>query len=225
MRTNIFLLTSAFINRSFLRMHTPISKPSLNMEMHMPIWKPIPIDKQINIHYKLNNEQLTTICNNLKQQDKYRIIPTINNEFMLTVNLLTSTLNQTVEYKTYLSIAVKDKFIGIYGHYILEYIDPIKFTMINNTNQYLYLFSNITLLSLYFNYSYDKSALIDNKYNFVFKYDNTTDDIIFYTDINRDKIYLNENNNLSNFQYKNHIYYTASKITYSIDEYQFYYLI
>jgi hypothetical protein len=197
----------------------------MQMQMHMPIWESDTINKQVNIHYKLNNDQLTKICNSLKQQDKYRIIPTVNNEFMLTMNLLTITSNQTVKNRAYVSIAVRDKFIGIYGHYILEHIDPIKFTMINNTNQYLYLFSNMTLLSLYFNYSYDKPTQIDNRYNFVFKYDNTTDDISFYTEINLDKIYSIKNNHLSNLKYKDHTYYTASKITYSIDEYQFYYLI
>jgi len=209
--------------RSIFLFYAFTSKSNIQMiQMRMPIKQSTVINERINLHYKLNDKQLNTIHDNLR--DKFTIVPNDDNDYILTLNLFksistsTSTSNLTQIYNSYLSIFVKDIYLGIYGEYIIEHLTPVKYQNINSTNKYYYFYSNETLIFLFLNYTDDKFTNINQNTSFIF--DNTTDNIKYNEKQKSIKTYTSATNSLSNLKFINHTFYSASKITYSINNYQ-----
>jgi hypothetical protein len=196
-----FFLLYAFINKQFL---LPTKKT---------------INERININYKLDPTQLNIIRNNLG--NKYSILSNEHNEYMLTLNLYSSIINNTQKYNSYLSILVKDEYLNTKGQYILEHIEPIKYININVTNKCYYMYSNMSLICLYFNYT--NKQLINIVDNIQFIYDNTTNTIIYNTIIESVNTYILNTNHLSNLKYLNYNYYSATNIIYSTNNYNILY--
>jgi len=215
----LLTFSNAFINKYIYPRLSKINS------MRMPIKESNYIYKhKISINYKLTNDQVNLIQNNINQHDDRFIIYSTYNEYMLSLNLFVSKIDQTIIYNSYLSILVKDKYINIYGEYILNRLEPIKYQTINKTNPFYYFYSNESSISLHIDDKLinDNDKLINDKYNLKFIYDNSTNNINYISfDIKPINRYIVNTSYLSKLIYQNMTFYKADKITYTKDEYMY----
>lgn len=208
----LLTLSNAFITKYFRVSQTKINS------MHKPLKKSIQIDEyKLSIQYKLTHDQSIMIQNEIDQHDYRYLFCMIDNEFILNLNLYISIHNQTMKYNSYLSILVKDKYINIYGEYILNKIKPIIFQTKNETNPYYYFYSNESIVNLFIDDSIDKIIINDpiDKRNIQFIYDNITKDINYIsTNITNLNKYIVNNSYITILKFYNITFYKAKSVSY-----------
>ncbi len=211
----LLTLSNAFITKYFRAKQTKANS------MHIPLKESIQIDEyKLSIQYKLTNDQSIMIQNELDQHDYRYLFCLIDKEYILNLNLYISIHNQTMKYNSYLSILVKDKYINIYGEYILNKIKPIIFQTKNMTNPYFYFYSNESIVNLFIDDSLDKLIINDpiEKHNIQFIYDNTIKDTnyISYNTTNLNK-YIVNNSYVTILKFRNMTFYKAKTVSYIKD--------
>lgn len=187
-----------------LLFHFNFFNTKLNNEI---IKKPIYIyPNKITISYKLTNEQAkyisSIICDNF-------FIPSTNH--YININLFQATLNKEINYYSYVSLLVKDKYINIYGEYILMYLEPI---FIQNKKEFIFMSNKFNISFIIDNndkYEYDK-------YNISFLYNHNTSKIYhteLYNTIKQYYIF----NSTSNISLYNILLDKPNKIVYTKNDY------
>jgi hypothetical protein len=127
------------------------------------IRKPIYIyPNKITISYNLTNEQLKYI-NNIICDNFYSLS---TNDY-ININLYQATIDKKINYYSYVSLLVKNKYINIYGEYILMHLESL---FIQNKKQFIFKSTNFNISFIIDNndkYEYDK-------YNISFLYNHNT---------------------------------------------------
>jgi hypothetical protein len=188
--------------------------------MQMQIKESVLVDSyKISIYYKLTKDQIDLIQNNINKHTEQYYIYSINNNYMICLNMYYTLINNSRIFNSYISVLVKDKYINIYGEYILEYIKPKYIQSINKTNLHYYFYSNESLISFYIDTN--DNLDIKNKHNISFIYNNITKNI---NHIDNQKLIDKYIVNITYYDrliYHNITFCNANKITYTINDYTY----
>jgi len=211
--------------RAFINKYNYIRSFRLNSlnSLKMPKKESVHIDKyRLFIDYKLTYDQVILIQNKINYHDRFIFYP-IDNKYIIRLNLFISMLNNTIKYNSYLSILVKDKYINIYGEYILDRLEPIIYQMNNKTNPFYYFYSYESFISIYIDDTNDiNNKIINNKHNISFIFDNITNNINYISlDLSNKNRYIINTSYISKLIYLNMTFHNAINIFYIRDDYNY----
>ena len=207
----LFNIVDGFINR------LNRFRPNL-MQMH--IKESVLVDSyKISVYYKLTKDQIDLIQNNINKHTEQYYIYSTNNNYMICLNLYYTLINNSRIFNSYISVLVKDKYINIYGNYILNRLEPIKIQTINSTNLHYYFYSNESLISFYIDTN--DNLDIKDKHNLSFIYNNITNNINHIDNQKSIDKYIVNITYINKLVYKNITFCNAHKITYTINDYTY----